>query len=600
MFVSPPGGSAFMHELLESVADAVRRTGGFATTHIGGVEDVAAGAFDVDPGSVVTVVVPHEYFAIHGEPDPQRLRRTIGFGVEHPGTLTFDTSTRLMAALGACVEIAADAVTVVRRKGIAAERFRLGCSPRTGAPPAFAAREVDVVHLGTADETRLRKLAGCVDQLAGLRTELLLPPHEPMTRDRPDFLTGSAKRDLLERSKLLLNIHREGSPAFEWVRALDAISAGCVVLTEPSRGMAPLVPGEHLLVAPVGRIGTLARAALTDPDALSAIAAAAYEVCTTELDIVASAARLVDIAADLLARTPGPAEAALLPTGVAPPPRRAGPAPMATWVPCERLLPLRDGEADAELAGVLRAAARLRHANARPSVRRSSTDVRSDVDVVCVHAAGDGPLGLTTGSLRSGPPVALHVADAVRESGAISGEADSGYAASVVAFEETVTRGFARNELLTLGAAEFVLVLDSGDELYAGVLERLVGELRRHPELRVVYPMAVTSRPMIVNALIPEPRRLADWPYLGRGYLARRDWLDRLGGFDDSIEADGFTDHDFWLRTAHAGVPTRLLRQVGIRLWPQPAPTGLAAQAPGAVRSHLDARAADVPSLVGA
>lgn len=589
-----------MHELLESVADAVRRAGGFATTHVGSVEDVAAGAFDVDPGSVVTVVVPHEYFAIHGEPDPQRLRRTIGFGVEHPGTLTFETSTRLMAALGACVEIAADAVTVVRRKGIAAERFRLGCSPRTGAPPDIAAREVDVVHLGTADEARLRKLAGCVDQLVGLRTEILLPPHEPMIRDRPDFLTGGAKRELLERSKVLLNVHRENSPAFEWVRALEAISAGCVVLTEPSRGLAPLVPGEHLLVAPVGRIGTLARAALTDPDALSAIAAAAYEVCTTELDIVASAGRLVDIAADMLAHTPGPAEAALLPTGVAPPTRRPGPAPMATWVPCERLLPLRDGEAYEELAGVVRAAARLSHANARPSLRRGSSDIRAEVDVVCVHAAGDGPLGLTTGSLRGGPPVALHLADAVRASGAISAEADSAYTANVVAFDEAVTRGFARNELLGLGTAEFVLVVDAGDELYDGILDRLVGELRAHPQLRVVYPMAVTGRPMIVNALIPEARRLADWPYLGRGYLARRDWLDRLDGFDDSIEADGFADHDFWVRTAHAGVPTRLLRQVGIRLWPQPAPAGLAALAPGAVRAHLDARAAEVPSLVGA
>ncbi len=34
--------------------------------------------------------------------------------------------------------------------------------------------------------------------------------------------------------------------------ALDAIHAGAVVVTEPSSGIAPLVPGEHLLVASAG------------------------------------------------------------------------------------------------------------------------------------------------------------------------------------------------------------------------------------------------------------------------------------------------------------------------------------------------------------
>ena len=112
--------------------------------------------------------------------------------------------------------------------------------------------------------------------------------------------------------------------------------------------------------------------------------------------------------------------------------------------------------------------------------------------------------------------------------------------------------------------------------------------------------MAVTSAPMIVNALIAEPRRLAQWPYLGRGYLARRSWLDRLDGFDESIDGDGFVDHDFWLRTASAGAPSRLLRQVGMRLWPQRAANSMAVLDPPAVRAHLDARAALAPVLLGA
>jgi len=594
VFVSPPGGSAFMHELLESVADAVRRGGGAAMTHVGSIHDV-----DVeDAESLVTVLIPHEYFAIHGDPDPQQLRRTIGFGVEHPGTATFERSAQLMTALGGCVEIGEDAVTVMRRRGVAAHRFRLGCGPQRREMRTAASRDIDVVHLGTADDARLRKLAGLAGQFAGVRTELFLPPHEPMTRDRPDFLTGERKRELLGRSKLLLNIHRESSVAFEWVRALDAISSGCVVLTEPSRGLEPLVPGEHVLVAPAGRLATLARAALTDPDAITAIAAAAYELCTTQLDIVASGRDLVDLAADLLARTPRPGPAAAASTVTRPQPAAPGAAksPMATWVPCERRLPPRDGAGDPVLADMVRDAARLRLASARPIPDRGPVDAGAVIDVVCVHAAGDGPLGPTVASLRhQRVPLRLHIASSVGRTGDMT--TGIAYATSAVHFSERVTRARARNDLLARGSAEFVLVIDSGDEVFMGVLADLLGTLRGQSELQVAYPMAVSGVPLIVNALIPEARRLAEFSYLGRGYLVRRGWLEELDGFDESIEVEEYLDHDFWQRTAAAGAPTRLLRQVGMRLWPQHPPIGLAVLDPGAVRTYLDKRAAQVPAF---
>ena len=47
----------------------------------------------------------------------------------------------------------------------------------------------------------------------------------------------------------LISLHSDDDSRLDWQRALDAIHAGAVVVTEHSSGIAPLVPGEHLLVA---------------------------------------------------------------------------------------------------------------------------------------------------------------------------------------------------------------------------------------------------------------------------------------------------------------------------------------------------------------
>ncbi len=50
---------------------------------------------------------------------------------------------------------------------------------------------------------------------------------------------------LLARAKVLVNIHRDARRPgyFEWLRMVEAMANGCVVLTEPSTGYEPLQPG---------------------------------------------------------------------------------------------------------------------------------------------------------------------------------------------------------------------------------------------------------------------------------------------------------------------------------------------------------------------
>jgi len=66
---------------------------------------------------------------------------------------------------------------------------------------------------------------------------------------RADYLVDGEKFAHLARTKLLVNLHQEHSRSFEWVRVLQAIANGCVVVSEPSLDDQPLVPGEHFVVA---------------------------------------------------------------------------------------------------------------------------------------------------------------------------------------------------------------------------------------------------------------------------------------------------------------------------------------------------------------
>ncbi len=135
--------------------------------------------------------MPHEYFAVCADPGPAVRARTIALGVEHPGTGTFEVSTQHAARLGGWFEIADSSVEALAARGHTADLFQLGHVPGWDAwGGADDERAVDVTYLGTADPRRLAVLAAAAPHLAGLRSELLVPPHEPMVGSRPDFLVG--------------------------------------------------------------------------------------------------------------------------------------------------------------------------------------------------------------------------------------------------------------------------------------------------------------------------------------------------------------------------------------------------------------------------
>jgi hypothetical protein len=586
-FVSAPGASAFMEEILSAVASAVRAVAGRL-----GVEVVSHHGYlsDVADDRTISVVVPHEYFAVAPAEDPAVYLRTISFGVEHPGTNTFDVSAQHAARLGERFEIGQESVGALSRRGLTAEHFPLGyVSDWDHWQGRDVPRAVDVTYLGTADERRLAILAANASDLAAVRTELLLPPHEPMTADRPDFVTSRDKWGLLSRSKILLNLHREGKTAFEWVRGLEAMANGCLVVTEPSTDLGPLEPGVHLLVAEPPQLGAVIRSALAQPDLIASLAQNAYDLVRTQLSMHSQAERLVASAKRLHRQHP-------LPTAVRRLPARAavgGPdeeKALAVWIPTTREFPPDAAPADPWLARQLRELEELRSRHAVTDLRRGCAAGPGPltVDVVCVQRPGDGPWRTTADSVsRMGREVALHLAC----TGRTLPEEGTGLA-TVLTTDLPIGRGAARNALVGSTSAAYVAIVDAGDRFLGDSLRAMVSELAANPDLDVVYCMATHGAGALANVLVPEPRRLRRTPYLTRGFLVRRSLLQEIGGFVQEPHLDDFVDHCFWTEMAHRQASVRLLRRIGLQLWPHQEQRSLGVEDGAGVMQRLRAREA--------
>lgn len=476
---------------------------------------------DVADAHTVAVVVPHEYFALAPPEDDALGSRTVAFGVEHPGTEEFETSARHTARCAARFEISHDSVTELAARGLEARHFPLGYVAGWDLwqrRPVH--RDVDVAYLGTADQRRVGILARAARDLAGLDTELVIPPHEQMTGARPDFLVGRDKWALLARTKVLLNLHRGDKTSLEWVRVLEAVANGCAVVTEPSDDLGPLRPGEHLVVAEPGDIGRVAAELARDEPRRAALAAAAHDLCRRELDLAGPATALVD-ACLRVAEAP--------PVLVTPP---AVPAPVhfrAGW------LPARDGGAWAP-PGLVPAPLLPRPASA------SAADQR--LGVLCTRLPGDGRVRVTVSAVQQSlPGVGVHV----RRRG------------------ERAHRGTVRNRLLGSSDEPYLAVLDSGDEPIGDALERMAGLLRADPGLDAVLCPA-TYAGSLVNVLVPDAERLRERSYLTRGYVVRRATLEALGGFTEDPALADLVDHHFWLSLTAGGGRTAMLRRIGLAL----------------------------------
>jgi len=573
-FVATPRGNYYMTELLAALRDAVREAGYAATLELDGFPAA-------DPGAAVYVVIPHEYRACEPTsawPSADQRRRTIALCVENPYTQWFDAVCALSPQFARVLTINRASVTAMAGRGITADHLQLGYTASWDHwHAAPGPRPIDVTYLGAEDPRRDALLAGYGRWWWHRRTSILVPVLAPKRHQRPDYLVDDAKYEHLRRCKVLVNLHREGSRSFEWVRVLEAIANGCVVVSEPAHDCAPLVPGEHFVVADAESIPHVVEGLLSQPERLAELQMSAYETVRQELSM-ATAARMLIETAESLARSdvraladPDPAPDPSQPESVAPEPvsaearMRAGVRKLATETlelrrEVQRLherFQGRDPDAEPEPVAVTPAFEEARprvsvaitvHNYEREVVEALASVDRSefeDYEVLVVDdASSDGSLRSVRDFLLAHPWMPATV---------LSNRVNRGPAAS-------------RNALARQARGELMFVLDADNSIYPPALGRLVHALDRDPGAAFAYPLIAQTRSGAPVGLLSryawDPSLLRGGNYVDVMAMYRLDDFFALGGFTEDVRVTGWEDFFFWCACAESGRRGHLISEV--------------------------------------
>ena len=138
-----------------------------------------------------------------------------------------------------------------RARGLRCFHLPLGYHPllaATGIVPTIE-REIDICLLASMTDRREKFLAAHADFFAARNCHLrLVPIGFAKTETTKSYLAVGDRNALLQRSKILLNVHYSDLRYFEWHRMLVGLANGCCIVTETCEGYAPLVPGKHFVM----------------------------------------------------------------------------------------------------------------------------------------------------------------------------------------------------------------------------------------------------------------------------------------------------------------------------------------------------------------
>jgi GT2 family glycosyltransferase len=279
VFVAPRG-NAFMGDIASWLVEAGGLLGRVTTLR-------CDGEAPDDPDAINLVVAPHEFYLLGDYSDRQidsAARISVPVCTEQPGTPWFEITRLVAAASPAALDINVHGTSALRQAGIEARHLRLGGVPGMSRPAVT--RDIELLFLGGRTPRRGEKLAELAPMLWGRAVDLrLFSFSRPVTHGVGGLVFGADKYDVLARSRILLNIHRDDSAPgyFEWARMIEAMANGCCVVTEPSADHEPLIAGEHFIET-TDLAATLCEL-FDDPDTVAAIGARAASAVLGEFPL---------------------------------------------------------------------------------------------------------------------------------------------------------------------------------------------------------------------------------------------------------------------------------------------------------------------------
>lgn len=575
-FVLAPGQNLFFAELVAALREELERAGVRTSLHVGNFPAPR-------PDRVYVLTPPHEYFTLlHGRhgPLPEVLARTIFICGEQPNTPFFDNNLHLAPMGGAVFDINRFGVRAFAREGVAAQHLQLGWTPSWDHQSARE-RDIDVLFLGSHTERRARVIGAAARTFSRFHTEFVFSDNA-----RPNWVASESYRDdaekwnLISRAKLVLNVHQENNPYFEWLRIVQAMSSGAVVVSEHSVDYAPLVAGRDLLLGDAASLGTLCALLLEDDDRRWRMQAAAYWTVRERLPLAHGAARLAQAAVALSAAEPireiehrfftqpqpTQDEIQIINLPFAPPSETQGDV-NAAWTRRAlkdirlELLQLRRDQRTVTLEARAGSPPPPLELVARTSVHLATQPRISVITALYNHAHHIGA-ALTSAATSEDVEYDLVVVD--------DGSSDGSCAAVLawmaehddvpaVLLRHPVNRGLghARNDALGMARGEYVFVLDADNAVYPRCLPRLQSALDADPQVAFAYctlEMFTGGECRgLMNTLPWQPERLRAGNFIDAMALLRTAIVRDAGGYATDLRLHGWEDYALYCHLADRG-----------------------------------------------
>jgi|CXWL01.1.fsa_nt_gi hypothetical protein len=589
VFVSEHG-NVFMREIAEHLVEALTSRGRSAEL----VTDELPAAGDALHN---LVVAPHEFFVLFpaGEADrAAAARHSVCINTEQQGTPFFELSMQYARRGPVVLDINKWSLDAIRRLGLRGVHLPLGyvSSIDHWQLDRARSRSIDIGLLAGRTPRREAFIGGAGGQLWEWRTDLrFFSWHRPAKAGKASFTTGSDKYDTLADTRILLNVHRDEEPYFEWARVVEAVANGCVIATETSVGIEPFVAGEHLVMAHLDDLAEQAVALAFDEPRRAAMADAAHEVLVTALHQGDLAVGALEAAASIAAATvhrptiaarrhvPGRRQARPL----APPP-----------ISAERQM-LDKTAKDLKQAylnqlgtirGIERSLAAARHGSAQhtesfttPAVERSAPDVSVVIPLYdqghYLREAIDSVVAASAGVAVEVIVVDDHSTDRSLDDARAIADDLCWFPITIIARAANGGLAMARNTGFAAARAPYVLALDADNVLYPTGLARLAEHLDKAPD-DVVAAYGLLERfdergALGLTSHLPwDVDLLVHGAYIDAMALFRRESWSELGGYaaDDGIY--GWEDYDLWLRAAEHGQRASLVTAIVGRYREQP------------------------------
>ena len=593
-------GNVFIREIADHLVEAIVAGGHDAEV----VTDELPGSTesDSDPLSQL-VLAPHEFFPLFPASEVDRVRaaeHSLSINTEQQGTPFFDTAMHYARHGRLVFDINTHSLAAIRRIGLAAVHLPLGYSASMDRwhGDSGRSRSIDLGLLAGRTPRREAFIAGAGGQLWEWRTDLrFFSWHRPALAGHRTFTSGDEKYERLADTRILLNVHRDHEPYFEWARVVEAVANGCVVATETSVGIEPFVAGTHLVMSSLDDLAEQAIALAFDEPRRVTMATAAYEVLTSRLhqrDLIAAAWSAADhvLATSVPATARGRAAAGLSAgvatsrtvlgtlgrraVGAISPPPAAPAGHTAERQVLEKVASDLKRSFVAQVASVRtieRSLALLRHGSAdhvditRSAAAATSDAISPEVSVVVpLYNQGqylrDAIDSVVAAATDPKLPVELIVVDDHSTDGSLAVAlellAERPWLPMVVS-ARAANGGLpdARNTGFALAHGRLILPLDADNTIYPNALSRLAAHLDAAPD-DVVATYGLLERfdergAVGLTSHLPwDPDLLVHGAYIDAMAMFRADAWRSLGGYVDP-GFYGWEDYDLWLTVAERG-----------------------------------------------